>query len=142
MSVRVALLSVHPRHAENIITGKKRLEFRRSWAAMPVDEIVIYATSPTRRILGIAEVRNVFTGSPTSLWNLARKIDGCISRRELLAYLDGKKKAYAIELGQVLPIHGEGDPKILFGGGFRPPQSFRFLSDDEYLRIHSLIKYK
>jgi len=138
MSCRTILLSIHPKYAENIIAGEKRLEFRRSWTSLPIDMIAIYATAPVQRVIGIAEVRNVFAGSPTSLWHLANSKGGCISRRKLFSYLKGKKKAYAIELGQVFIINGGSSPISIFGKDFRPPQSFRYLNEDEYLKIKRL----
>jgi predicted transcriptional regulator len=139
MSDKAILLSIHPSHAEKIITGEKRMEFRRSWTVVPVEVIVIYATSPVQRIVAVAEVKQVFFGSRTSLWNLAKKREGGISRGELFSYLEGKKKAFAIELGRVYAINGGGNPISLFGKDFRPPQSFRYLKEDEYQKINKLV---
>ena len=140
MSDKAILLSIHPGHAEKIITGEKRLEFRRSWTAVPVEVIVIYATSPIQRIVAVAEVKKVYVGSRINLWNLAKNREGGISRRELFSYLEGKKKSFAIELGRVSSINGGGNPINLFGQDFHPPQSFRYLNDDEYLKIKNLIE--
>lgn len=140
MNNRAVLISIHPSHAEKIISGEKRLEFRRSWAVRPVDTLVIYATERAQKIVAVAEVKHVFLGSRTNLWNLARTIGGGISRRRLFAYLDGKKHAFAIELMNVKPIEGGLDPVLLFGLNFRSPQSFRYLRNEEYAKLKKLIE--
>ena len=140
MSAKAVLISIHPSHAEKIISGEKKLEFRRSWTNSSIDRIVIYATSPIQRIIGVAEVKRVFSGSPTKLWRLAKSGDGGISRRALFSYFKGKEKAFAIELGQVHVINGGGLPISIFGKDFRPPQSFRYLSEDDYSKVDEFMK--
>jgi predicted transcriptional regulator len=142
MSNRKVLISIHPNHVEKIISGEKRLEFRRSWAALPVDMLVIYSTAKVQQIVALAEVKHVHSGSKTSLWNLAQKIGGGISRRELFAYLDGKKTSFAIELARVKPIAGNLNPVLVFGKGFHPPQSFRYLKDEEYERLNKMVEVR
>jgi predicted transcriptional regulator len=137
---RAVLISIHPSHVEKIISGEKRLEFRRSWAALPVDMLVIYATSQVRQVVAVAEVKHIFRGSRTNLWNLAKTIGGGISRRKLFAYLYGKSNAFAIELVNVKPISGGLDPALLFGLDFRAPQSFRYLREEEYAKLRKLME--
>ena len=139
MKSNATLISVHPCYAEKIISGEKKMEFRRSWATKPVDVLVIYATTPIQRIIALADVKQIFVGSKTKLWNLAKGVGGGISRRKLFNYLDGKKSAVAIELSMVKPIADGIDPKCIFGPEFRPPQSFRYLKDEEYLKLRKLI---
>lgn len=142
MKSNATLISVHPCYAEKIISGEKKIEFRRSWATMPVDVLVIYATTPIQRIIAVVDVKQIVIGSKTKLWNLAKSVGGGISRRKLFNYLDGKKNAVAIELATVKAIANGLDPKCIFGPDFRPPQSFRYLKDEEYLKIRKLIDNK
>jgi len=131
---RPVLISIQPRFAEKILAGDKVLEFRRAWARHPVDVIAIYSSFPIQRIVGIARVKAVHQGSPTFLWELARKKGGGISRRKLYDYFHGKRQGYAIELGEVVKVNGGLDPKVLFAG-FRAPQSFHYLDMNEFQRI-------
>lgn len=139
MECKTVLISIHPAHIEKIIAGKKKLEFRRNWTSLPVDNLVIYATFPVQRVLALCKIKNVFIGSKTMIWNLAKNKGGCISRRKLFAYLDGKKTGVAIEMAGIKPISGGLDPGRLFGDSFRPPQSFRYLKNDEYSKLKKLI---
>ena len=126
-----ALISIHPTYVEKILSGEKRLEFRRGWASSSVDFLVIYATSPIQRIVAIAELGKVTRGSKTQLWKLARDKGGGISRRKLFAYLEGKKEGVALELLRKLRISDGINPRMVFGDEFHPPQSFRYLKRDE-----------
>jgi len=136
MEDRAVLISIHPEYVNKILSGEKRLEFRRSWTSIPVKLLVIYATSPVQRIVALAEIKQVYVGPKTKLWNLSQKMGGGgISRRKLFSYLAGKKNPVAIELAEVQEIPGGLDPKELYGKDFRPPQSFCYLNKDAYLQI-------
>lgn len=131
MEANAALISIHPNYVEKILSGEKRLEFRRGWANIPVGLLVIYATFPVQRIVAIAQLGQVVRGTKSKLWKLARDHGGGISRRKLFAYMEGKKYGVALELLRKLKIVEGIDPRKLFGEEFRPPQSFRYLSQDE-----------
>ena len=53
------LLSIYPCYARKILSGEKRLEFRKAWPSSGVTSFVIYSTSPVQRIVGIARVTKV-----------------------------------------------------------------------------------
>ena len=142
MKAKTVLISIQPVYAEKILTGDKHLEFRRNWATEPIDLLVIYATAPSKKIVATAEIKQVISGSKTKLWNLAKEMGGGISRRKLFAYLEGKKKAFAIELMHVNPIPDGLDPITIFGRDFRPPQSFRYFTDEESLSIQNFMGRK
>ncbi len=133
-----ALISIHPEYAEKILSGEKKLEFRRRWACRPVVTLYIYATAPVRRIVGFARVEQVTMGSRTYLWQLSKEKAGGISRRKLFAYLDGMKKGVAIEIGAVTPFYNRVDPVFALGRNFHPPQSFRYLTSNEVSQINSV----
>ena len=131
---RPVLISIQPQFAEKILAGTKNLEFRRSWAAAPVDTLVIYASFPRQRIVAIARVAIVHEGSPTALWELAREKAAGISRRQLYSYFEGKDSGFAIELSSVVRTNGGIDPKSLFKN-FRPPQSYHYLNTNAYAKV-------
>lgn len=139
MEHRAVLISIHPSYANKIIAGEKKLEFRRTWASHPSDVLVIYATYPVQRIVAVANVSQIIVGSRTMMWKLAQEIGGGISRSKLFDYLTGKKTAVAIRMAEVTPIDGGVDPRRIFGRCFKPPQSFRYLSADEYCKLGKLM---
>lgn len=131
------LISIQPEYAKKILSGEKKLEFRRRWTPRSVKTLVIYATAPIQRIVGFATVAGVTQGTPSELWDLTRQCEGGISKPKLLAYLKNSRTGVAIELSKVTSVPGGIDPWICLGRGFRPPQSFRYLSQDELARITS-----
>ena len=139
MDSSAILISIHPCYADKIISGEKRLEFRRQWASRRADVLVIYATHPVKRIVAIAEVQQIIIGSRWKMWELAKSGGGGITRNKLFTYLDGKVNAVAIELKRIVPISGGADPRCIFGGTFRPPQSFRYLKKNELLKLGKLM---
>jgi predicted transcriptional regulator len=140
MQNRVILISVHPHYADKIVSGEKRIEFRRCWATQPISEIVIYATSPIQRVVAIARVKKVTQASPSKLWELSKKVGGGISREKLFVYLSGKKEAFGVELTAVRSMKKILSPKEVFGDKFHPPQSFCYLTEDDLVSLKQYLK--
>lgn len=136
---KFALLSIYPRYANKILSGVKRLEFRKSWAASDVSAFVIYATVPVQKIVGIARIKQVYQGSATALWLLAQEMGGGVSRRVLYDYFRGKQEGFAIEIESVLPCSIPLDPEAYLPS-FTPPQSFTYLDRASFKRIETAIK--
>ena len=131
---RAVLLSVKPRFAEQILAGTKTVEFRRSWAAEPVGLAVVYSSSPVQRLVGIVEIEGAVVASPTSVWTRCRARGPGLEQKELMEYFAGKDQAYGVLLGGLTLPAKPVPPKSLFRG-FRPPQSYRYLSATELRRI-------
>ena len=120
----VALLSIRPEYAELIEAGTKRVEFRRSKFSRPLTHVIVYATSPEKRVIGYFEVLGVDEGSPTSLWREHKEYGG-ISRRKLFKYLRGARQAIAIRIGTFHPARTH--VRLEDVGAAAPPQSFRYI---------------
>lgn len=131
---RAVLLSVKPRFAEQILAGTKAVEFRRSWAAESVGLAVIYSSSPIQCLVGIVEIEGMVMASPASVWTKCRARGPGLERKELMEYFAGKDNAYGILLGRRTLPEKPIRPKTIFRG-FRPPQSFRYLTATELRRI-------
>ena len=61
------LMSINPEHVENILSGEKRYEFRKTRCKEHVDTILIYSTSPVMKIVGEVEVKGIIKDSPNCL---------------------------------------------------------------------------
>ncbi len=137
MPHKSVIVAIRPHYANKIMEGTKRVEFRRLWAARPVSKIVIYATAPVQRIVGIARVKNIHIGSKDKLWDLAKRLGGGLSKRELFTYMAGKDNGVAIELAGVRRVAKGIDIITLFGKKFKPPQSFRYIKEEEYIKLEA-----
>lgn len=131
---RAILLSVKPKYADLIVSGEKRVEFRRVWAAEEVDLIAIYTSSPVQRIVALVGVESVVRASPKKLWSHCATLGGGLTAHELADYFNGKAHGYAVLLGEVRKFKKPVDPRTLFET-FSAPQSFRYLTATEVKRL-------
>ncbi len=94
------LLSINPEHVENIISGKKKFEFRKTRCRSSIDKIIIYATSPVMQIIGEVDVTNTIIDLPEKVWSLTAEHSG-ISKSFFDKYFLNKEYAVAYELSNV-----------------------------------------
>jgi len=126
---RVALLAIHPKHADAILDGRKSVELRRIGISPTTTHIIVYATAPVRAIVGWFEVAGIEHATPDQIWETHNGSSG-LSRSEFQAYFDGADSAVAIRIGPHwrldAPVELSRLPSVK-----RPPQSFRYLNEDE-----------
>ncbi|HEM61839.1 MAG TPA: ASCH domain-containing protein, partial [Chloroflexi bacterium] len=96
----LALLPIHPRFAELIINGHKKVEFRKTKFRQHVSHVVLYASRPVQGIIAYFEVSGIRAGSAESLWARYQSVSG-IERGEFDAYYSPGGNGIAIEIGRV-----------------------------------------
>lgn len=118
------LISINPEHVYNIVQGIKKYEYRKMAAKQDISSIIIYETTPTKRVVAEAEIVEVLASSPEELWEKTKNASG-ISKEFFDRYFEGRKLAYAYKLGKVKVF---GTPKLLSDFGIKSaPQSFVYL---------------
>lgn len=130
---RALLLSLRPRFAGMVLTDTKTVELRRVRPNVsPGATALIYATSPTCALVGIATVVAVDADKHDEIWQRHGSKTG-ITRAEYDAYFEGSAEAVAIELHAVRRLpRPVGLPQLRQGRAwFRPPQSFRYLNPEQ-----------
>ncbi|MGW1500435.1 ASCH domain-containing protein [Streptomyces mirabilis] len=133
---RAMLLSVHPRFATAILAGSKTVEVRRQRvAAPPGTPVLLYATSPTMALVGMARIASVHVASPREVW-AERGAQTGITRREYDVYMDGATQASGLTLED--PVSFD-EPVTLSAlraaGSFHPPQSYRYLKSADLRQV-------
>jgi len=123
-------MAVHPRFANLIIHGKKKVEFRKRSFSARVSHVVIYATSPIKKVLGFCEVSDIDEGTPNALWVKYGKISG-IKKRECMTYYNTSRNAVAIKVKKAKKLDRPLDLREL-GRSIKPPQSFMYLSNKQF----------
>ncbi|MBE0524508.1 MAG: ASCH domain-containing protein [Methanosarcinales archaeon] len=119
------LLSVKPKYAEEIVSGRKKYEFRKSiFKREDIEKIYIYSSSPVKKIIAIVEIDCILLDSPQLLWKQCHG-DAGISEREFFNYFKNSDIGYAIKISNVQELTPPIDPYI--DEDFRPPQSFYYL---------------
>lgn len=134
------LISLHPQHCDNVISGIKTVELRRRKPKVsPGTRVWIYSKRPRACIDAVAVIESIHEGSHTHLW---RKFGYrvAISRLDFYEYLAGADSACAIVLRSVYPLKRvitleEIRRQI---NTFQPPQFFkRLLPDSKELALLS-----
>lgn len=135
-SMRV-LLSVKPEYADKILCGSKRYEFRKNiFKNKGIREIVIYSSSPVKKIVGTCVIDSIIEDHPINLWEMFRDVSG-LCEDEFFSYFSGKERGYAIEIGGITKFDRPVDPREL-NEDFIPPQSFHYITDSFYAEICDL----
>lgn len=118
------LLSINPEHVDNIFSGEKKYEYRKIACKRKVDKIVIYSTTPIKKVVGEAEVIEVLQKEKGELWNETESESG-ITKIFFDEYYENKSEAVAYRLGKVTKFD---QPKELNEYGIKcAPQSFVYI---------------
>lgn len=128
------LLSIKPQYADKILCGLKKYEFRKIiFRNEDIREIVIYSSSPTKKIVGTCAIGSVIEDRPSVLWEMLKEGSG-LCEEEFFTYFYGKEKGYAIEIESINRFERPVDPRE-FNADFVPPQSFQYINDTFYSKI-------
>lgn len=130
---KFVLLSIKPEYVEAIVDGRKKVEFRKRIFSDSVERAFVYASSPVKRIIGSFLVDEVAKDTPENLWK-EYSMCGCISEEKFYDYFSNHSIAYGIKIPSFdlldVPFDPyDADPK------FRPPQSFCYIDNVEFIKI-------
>lgn len=121
------LLSIKPEYVEQIEQHTKLFEFRKQKFKNVPSEILIYASAPVKRIVGIIQVRDIIEDTPISLWSRCRQYAG-IKEKAFFEYFKGKNQGIAIEIKDYIKFETPIDPYKV-NPDFIPPQSYAYLDN-------------
>lgn len=123
--MRKILISINPEHVAKILSGEKKFEYRTKAAKQDVDSLIIYETTPVKRVVAEAKILEVLELPPEELWEETKEHSG-ISKVFFDEYFNGRTVGYAYRLGEV-KIYDE--PLELSDYGVKSaPQSFIYLN--------------
>jgi len=119
------LLSIKPEFVQKIISGEKKVEYRKRIFKQPVDTVVVYSTMPVGKIIGEFKIENILSNSPNELWEETHEFSG-INKLFFDKYFKNKDLGYAIQFNDFveypIPLN-LSDLKQ----GLSAPQSFVYL---------------
>lgn len=133
---RALLLAVRPRFAQAILNGDKTVELRRQRPVIAANApVFLYASSPTKALVGSAWLAAVDVGSPDQVWDMHGPASG-IDRSEYDGYFHGAHIAVALTLTAVMSLP---DPvslsELRAEYALEPPQSYRFIDATRSRRL-------
>lgn len=115
------IISINPEHVDNIINGTKKYEYRTKAAKKDINKLIIYETTPIKKVVAEAEIIEVLALEPNALWEETKEFSG-ITKNFFKDYFKNRKVAYAYKLGKI-KVYDE--PKSLAEFGLKTaPQSF------------------
>ena len=123
---KIALISIKPKFANQILFGVKRFEYRKRTLSPETTHIILYMTAPVKKIVGIATIHRIHSGTPANIWEQTKHASGLV-KDFYNSYFKDSKTAYAIELETVMPFNTWIDPKMV-EPNFKAPQSFKYVS--------------
>jgi predicted transcriptional regulator len=137
--MRTLLLSVRPEFAEGLINGTKTAEVRRRFSLDVVGSTaIIYASTPTRAVIGEIRIGEAVEVQREKLWEkYGQRLK--IAEVDLEDYLDETETPVILEATEP---ERWGRPVTLAelreSTGVEPPQSYRFLTDEQAAALRKL----
>jgi predicted transcriptional regulator len=130
-----AIISIKPKHVENILSGAKTVELRTRNISLPSgSRLWVYTTLPVGKVKLSAEIEFIDLLTPKEIWKKHGK-NICISKKEFDEYTKGRDLVSAIGLGNIRPLARDICLKTMRGyeENFQPPQFFSILYPDRAL---------
>ena len=125
--MRKILLSIKPRYVEEILAGRKQVEYRKRIPQEDgVTQVLIYASHPMKKVVAEFTVGEYITDTPERLWELTHKIGG-ITKESFDDYFDGKDVGYAYRIENLQRF--ENARELWEFGMERGPQDYCYVED-------------
>ncbi len=94
------LLPIKPKYAKEIFEGTKTVEYRKKkFKRNDVDKIVIYVTSPIKKVIGEVELLDIAVNTPLIIWDKTSQ-NGGIDKQSYDQYFKNHDLAVAYILGK------------------------------------------
>jgi predicted transcriptional regulator len=120
-----AILSIKPIYAKNILSGGKKVEFRKKIFKKSVERVYIYSSSPQKMIVGYFTIKEIVEDTPSNLWKKFHNVGG-IDKDSFFEYFKDSDIGYSLVIKKVVKFDEEKDP-IDFMENFSAPQSYIYL---------------
>ena len=118
------LVSIKPEYVKDILSGRKKYEYRKIKPKNRVDAIIIYSSAPVMKIVAEVEVEEIIEGNTDEIWEKTKNGSGT-NKKLYDEYFKNKNIAVAYKLGK---INVYEKPKNLIDFGLNhAPQSYVYL---------------
>lgn len=93
-------MSIKPKYVEKILSGEKKYEYRKTLLKKDVESILVYSTSPVKKVVCEIKLLEVVKGTLEYVYSKTNKESG-ITLEEFNNYFKNKSIAYAYKLGTI-----------------------------------------
>jgi len=121
------ILSIKPIYAKAIMSGVKKVEFRKKIFKKPVDKVFVYSSSPEKKIIGYFTIGEIIEDSPQRLWEKYSEVGG-ISKKDFFEYYKNVETGFSIGVDKYEEFEEGVDPADFFEK-FCAPQSYIYLEE-------------
>lgn len=122
------LISIKPKYVEKIILKEKTYELRKNIFKKEVSNVLIYSTSPEKKIVGYFKSNKIIKDKPENLWDdLSDRLG--IDEKDFFDYFANKDVGFALKIDELEVFKSPIETDKL--EDFRPPQSFKYLNEEE-----------
>jgi predicted transcriptional regulator len=119
------VLSIKPEFANKIFDGSKKFEFRKAiFKNNDVKSIIVYASSPVKKVIGEFEIGEIINNDIDTLWQLTKEFSG-ISEDFFYEYFSKREKGFAIQIKNKKRYKVPKSLKEEYD--LNPPQSFVYV---------------
>lgn len=122
------ILSIKPIYAQAIMSGTKKVEFRKKAFKRPVDKIFVYSSSPEKKIIGFFTIKEIVKNSPKNLWKEFKEVGG-IDKKSFFEYYQNSESGFSIKIDEAKKFENGIEPNDFFEN-FNAPQSFIYLEEE------------
>ena len=121
-------MSIKPKYVEKIISKEKTYELRRNIFKREVSNVLIYSTSPEKKIVGYFKSKKIIKNTPENIWyDLSDKLG--VSKKDFFDYFENKDECFALKIDDLKVFKSPIETDEL--NDFRAPQSFKYLNEKE-----------
>jgi predicted transcriptional regulator len=132
------IISVKPEYAVKIVNHQKTIELRKNVPNVSNgDYVIIYATMPVKTVVGFAKVKRIIKTTPNQMWGENEARLG-ISKKAFEEYYANSDVSVGIEFNSITKLNvGFSLQEIKkFIPKFTPPQTYKYLSNLQALRLY------
>ncbi|CAM1363499.1 Predicted transcriptional regulator, contains an HTH and PUA-like domains [Tenacibaculum soleae] len=122
------ILSIKPIYAQAIMSGTKKVEFRKKTFKRQVDKIFVYSSSPEKKIIGFFTIKDIVEDSPENLWKEFKEVGG-IDKKSFFEYYQNSETGFSIRISEAKKFENGIEPSDFFEN-FNAPQSFIYLEEE------------
>lgn len=118
------LMSIKPVYVDKIFDGTKKYEFRKTRCKTEPNRIIVYSSSPIKKVVGELIIEEVLFDDKEIIWNKTN-IYGGIEKDKYDNYFKNKKYAVAYKIGKYIKYD---NPKELKEYNIKSaPQSYIYI---------------
>lgn len=131
-----ALLPIKPVYVEKILSGEKKVEFRKVNFKKNISKLVIYSSSPVKKVVAICDIKQIKEFAPSTTWLKYKEVSG-ISRKDFFEYYQNKSRAVSIEICSVKVLSQPLSLELVIDC-CHVPQSYQYLTLEQTKRVEVL----